>query len=53
MVMSQLSHHSTFKDFYLYYLCQDYKNEFSKMISYNRFIELMPMAFKPMLLMPI
>ena len=50
VVMFHLSHYRTFKDFYLCCLCQNYKKEFPKLVSYGRFIELMPMSFMPLVL---
>ena len=51
IVMFHLSHYRTFKDFYLCCLCQNYRKEFPKLVSYNRFVELMPMTFMPMVLL--
>jgi hypothetical protein len=51
VVMFHLSHHRSFKDFYLCCLCQYYKKEFPKLVSYNRFVELMPISFMPMVLL--
>jgi hypothetical protein len=48
VVMFHLSHYRTFKDFYLYCLIPHYRREFPKLLSYNRFVELMPMSFMPM-----
>jgi len=50
IVMFHLSHYRTFKDFYLCCLCQHYRKEFPKRLSYSRFVELMPMSFMPMVL---
>jgi len=38
----------TFKDFYLKTVCRDLKSCFPKLVSYNRFIELIPMALIPL-----
>lgn len=51
VVMFHLSHYRTFKDFYLCCLCQSYRKEFPKLVSYSRFVELMPMSFMPMILL--
>src|SRR6185437_8006089 len=51
VVMFHLSHYRTFKDFYLCYLLQCYRKEFPQLVSYSRFIELMPMSFMPMILL--
>ena len=51
IVMFHLSHYRTFKDFYLCCLCQHYRKEFPRLVSYNRFVELMPMTFMPMVLL--
>ena len=51
VIMFHLSHYRTFKDFYLNCLCLLYKKEFPTLVSYSRFVELMPLAFMPMLLM--
>ncbi|WP_410525798.1 IS982 family transposase [Rickettsia endosymbiont of Oedothorax gibbosus] len=51
IVMFHLSHYRTFKDFYLCCLCQSYRKEFPKLVSYSRFVQLMPMSFMPMVLL--
>ena len=48
IVMFQMSHYKTFKDFYICCICQ---KDFPCLLSYNRFIELMPSAFMPLLLL--
>jgi Transposase DDE domain len=48
IIMFQLSHYRTFKDFYLDCLLVQYRKEFPNYVSYNRFVELMPLAFMPM-----
>jgi hypothetical protein len=48
ILMFQLSHYRTFKDFYLECILIYYRKEFPNYVSYNRFIELMPMAFMPL-----
>ena len=47
MVLFHLSHYRTFKDFYLNYLCVYMHKDFPKLVSYQRFIELMPHALRP------
>jgi hypothetical protein len=39
----------TFKDFYLKTVCKGLKSYFPKLVSYNRFVELMPMALIPLI----
>jgi hypothetical protein len=51
VVMFHLSHYRTFKDFYLCCLMPHYRKDFPKIVSYNRFVELMPMSFMPMVLL--
>ena len=44
-------HHSYYKDFKHYYLnhvCEDLRRDFPKLVSYNRFVELVPRALLPM-----
>jgi hypothetical protein len=48
MILFHLSHYRTFKDFYLNCVCGSLKKEFPKLVSYNRFIELMPTALLPL-----
>ncbi|MEM9822721.1 MAG: transposase [Bacteroidota bacterium] len=46
-------HHKSYKNFksyYIEYVQQHLKNDFSDLVSYNRFIELTPSAFLPMCL---
>lgn len=50
-VMFHLSSYRTFKDFYVNYVCVYWKNEFPNLVSYNRFLELMPNAFMPLLVL--
>lgn len=47
LVMFHYSHYRTFKDFYLNCILLRHKREFPKTVSYNRFVELMPMTFMP------
>lgn len=48
LILFHLSHYRTFKDFYLECLLARYKSEFPKLVSYNRFLELMPYAAMPL-----
>ena len=51
VVMFHLSHYRTFKDFYLNCLKPQYNKEFPTLVSYNRFIELMPQTFTPLIIL--
>lgn len=51
MVLFHLSHYRTFKDFYRECLSVSFKKEFPKLVSYNRFVELMPYAAMPLLVL--
>jgi hypothetical protein len=51
IICFQLSHYRTFKDFYLNYACVYLKEYFPKLVSYNRFVELMPYAITPFLVL--
>ena len=42
------SHYRDFKTFYLEHVCQHLGSEFPKLVSYNRFLELMPATLLPM-----
>ncbi len=42
------SNYRTFKHYYLEYVCQHLQDEFPKLVSYNRFVELMPRALIPL-----
>ena len=48
VVLFHLSHYRTFKDFYHHCLLSHYKSAFSKLVSYTRFLELMPYAAIPL-----
>lgn len=48
MVMFQMSHYRTFKDFYKNCLSVYYKKEFPKLVSYTRLVELTPLAAMPL-----
>jgi len=47
LVMFHYSHYRTFKDFYLNCILVIHRCDFPKAVSYNRFVELMPMTFMP------
>ena len=51
MVLFHLSHYRTFKDFYKDCLSINFKSAFPKLVSYNRFVELMPYAAMPLLVL--
>ena len=42
------SHYRDFKSFYLLHVCQYLKPEFPKLLSYNRFVALIPTIFAPL-----
>lgn len=48
IVWFQQSGYRTFKDFYLKEVCQHLRDEFPNLVSYNRFVELMPAALVPL-----
>jgi hypothetical protein len=48
MVLFHLSHYRTFKNFYLENVCKYMRSDFPKLVSYNRFLELMPYALIPL-----
>ena len=51
LVLFQLSHYRTFKDFYLSCLIPHYKSAFPNLVSYSRFVELIPYAIMPLLVL--
>lgn len=51
LILFQFSHYRTFKDFYLFCLIPQYKQAFPNLVSYNRFVELMPYAIMPLLVL--
>ena len=51
LILFQLSHYRTFKDFYLSCLSVQYKKDFPKLVSYTRFLELIPLAMMPLLVL--
>ena len=48
LVWFQQSSYRTFKDFYLKEVCQHLRDEFPNLVSYTRFVELMPSALVPL-----
>ena len=48
IVWFQLSAYRTFKDFYLKEVSRNLRDEFPKLVSYTRFVELMPSALVPL-----
>jgi hypothetical protein len=48
IVCFQQSSHRTFKHFYLNEVCLHLRDEFPRLVSYNRFVELMPLALIPL-----
>lgn len=48
IILFHFSHYRTFKNFYLCCLMINYKKDFPKLISYNRFIELEKLAVMPL-----
>ena len=51
LIIFQLSHYRTFKDFYLNCLVVHYKKDFRNLVSYTRFLELIPFAMMPLLVL--
>jgi hypothetical protein len=51
LILFQFSHFRTFKDFYYSCLIPYYKSAFPKLVSYNRFLELIPYAIMPMIIL--
>jgi hypothetical protein len=45
LVLFHSSNYRTFKHFYLQHVCQHLRNEFPRLLSYNRFVERIPQAF--------
>lgn len=50
IILFHLSHYRTFKDYYQECVQHDLKPYFPHLVSYNRFLELMPGAFLPLLI---
>lgn len=48
IIWFQQSSYRTFKDFYLKEICQHLGEEFPRLVTYNRFVELMPSALLPL-----
>lgn len=42
------SHYRDFKTYYLEYVCEHLADEFPNLVSYNRFVELMPRVLLPL-----
>ena len=42
------SHYRDFKAFYLKHVCQHLRSEFPQLVSYSRFVDLMPRALVPL-----
>lgn len=42
------SHYRNFKAFYLWQVCRQYRDEFPNLLSYHRFVELIPTALMPL-----
>jgi hypothetical protein len=51
LVLFQFSHYRTFKDFFLNSMNLYYKQAFPKLVSYNRFVELIPYTAMPLLIL--
>jgi hypothetical protein len=51
LILFQLSQYRTFKDFFHSCLSTYYKHAFPNLVSYNRFLELMPHAAMPLLIL--
>lgn len=47
LIFFHMSHYRDFKNFYLGYMHQFYRKEFPNLLSYTRFIEVMPKALVP------
>lgn len=48
LIHFQQSGYRTFKDYYTKYVCEHLRGEFPKLVSYQRFIELMPRVLVPL-----
>jgi hypothetical protein len=49
IVYFHYSGYRTFKDYYLKHVSQNYRSEFPNLVSYNRFVELIPSALIPLI----
>ena len=49
LIFYHYSHYKNFKHYYEQYVCKDLKNDFPILVSYDRFIWYIPMAFLPMM----
>ena len=50
VVYFHCSGYRTFKDYYIKYVLKHFQSEFPKLVSYNRFVELIPSALMPLIL---
>ncbi len=48
IVLFHMSHHRDFKNFYIGYVARFHKKDFPNLLSYTRFLELMPRAVVPL-----
>lgn len=48
IILFHMSHHRDFKNFYKGYIARFYKHDFPTLLSYTRFLELMPRAVGPL-----
>lgn len=49
LIFYHYSHYKNFKQYYEQYVCKDLKRDFPVLVSYDRFIWYIPMAFLPMM----
>ena len=50
IIYFHMSHYRNFKNYYTQYVMKHLRSEFPTLVSYNRFVELMPMALLPLCL---
>ncbi len=50
VVYFHCSGYRNFKDYYIKYVLKHFQAEFPKLVSYNRFVELIPSALMPLIL---
>lgn len=48
IIAFHMSHHRDFKNFYLGLICRYYRNNFPTLLSYTRFLEVMPSVLIPL-----
>ncbi len=48
LIAIYMSHHRDFKNYYKGYIAKFYKNHFPHLLSYTRFLEVMPKAIVPL-----